>query len=54
MNCNHYKIFDEHGELMRTVKTKHEAEHLIHTYTDWSYEFVKVEKQKLDLPDAPF
>ena len=51
---SHYKIFDEHGELMRTDKTKHEAEHLIHTYTDWSYQFVKVEKQKLDLPDAPF
>ena len=51
---NHYKIYDENGELMRTVKTKHEAEYLIHTYTDWSYRFVKVEKQKLDLPDAPF
>jgi len=51
---NYYKIFDEHGELMRTVKIKHEAEHLIKTYTDWSYQFVKVEKQKLDLPDAPF
>ena len=28
---SHYKIYDEHGELMRTVKTKHEAEHLIQT-----------------------
>jgi hypothetical protein len=54
MNCNHYKIYDEYGELMRTVKTKHEAEHLIQTYTDWTYQFVKADKPKLDLPDAPF
>ena len=51
---NYYLILDEHGQPMRTVKTKHEAETLIKTYTDWSYKFVKVEKQKLDLPDAPF
>ncbi len=51
---SHYKIYDEHGELMRTVKTKHEADHLIQTYTDWSYQFVKADKHKLDLPDAPF
>jgi hypothetical protein len=25
---SHYKIYDENGELMRTVKTKHEAVHL--------------------------
>jgi hypothetical protein len=49
---SHYKIYDENGELMRTVKTKHEAVRLIQTYTDWSYQFVKA--QKLDLPDAPF
>ncbi len=51
---SHYKIYDEYGELMRTVKTKHEAEHLIQTYTDWTYQFVKADKLKLDLPDAPF
>jgi hypothetical protein len=51
---NYYKIFDEHGEVMRTVKTKHEAEQLIKTYTDWTYQFVKADKPKLDLPDAPF
>ena len=49
---SHYKIYDENGELMRTVKTKHEAVHLTQTYTDWSYQFVKA--QKLDLPEAPF
>ena len=43
---SHYKIYDENGELMRTVKTKHEAEHLTKTYTDWTYQFVKA--QKLD------
>ena len=51
---NYYLIFDEHGQPMRKVKTKHEADTLIKTYTDWSYKFVKHEKQKLDLPDAPF
>jgi len=52
---NRYKIFDEHGELMRTVKTKHEAEHLIKTYTDWSYQFVKAEKPDLNqFEDALF
>lgn len=51
---NYYLILDELGQAMRTVKTKHKAESLIKTYTDWSYKFVKVEKQKLDLPNAPF
>ncbi len=51
---SHYRIYDEHGELMRTVKTKHEADQLIKTYTNWSYQFVRADKLKLDLPDAPF
>lgn len=51
---SHYNIYDENGELMRTVRTKHEADSLIKTYTDWSYRFVKADKPKLDLPDAPF
>ena len=51
---SHYVLLDEHGQAMRTVKTKHEAENLIKTYTDWSYKFVKAEKPTLDLPDAPF
>lgn len=50
----HYVIFDEHGEVMRWVKTKHEAEHIVKTYKDWSYLYVPAKKQKLDLPDAPF
>jgi hypothetical protein len=51
----HYRIYDEHGELMRIVKTKHEAEHLIKTYTDWSYQFVKGTKPDLtNLGEAPF
>ena len=49
---SHYKIYDENGELMRTVKTKHEAEHLIKTYIDWTYQFVKADKPKFE--DAPF
>jgi hypothetical protein len=49
---SHYKIYDENGELMRTVKTKHEAVHLTQTYTDWTYQFVKADKPKFE--DAPF
>ena len=37
---------------MRTVKTKHEAEYLIKTYTDWTYQYVKADKPKFE--DAPF
>jgi hypothetical protein len=54
MKQNHYKLYDENNELMRTVKTKHEAEHLIKTYTNWYYKFVKYKQPKLDLPEAPF
>lgn len=50
----HYVIFDEHGEVMRWVKTKHEAEHIVKTYKDWSYMYVPGKLKKLDLPDAPF
>jgi len=57
----HYVVFDEHGEVMRWVKTKHEAEHIVKTYKDWSYSswpepimYVPGKLKKLDLPDAPF
>lgn len=54
---NYYMIFDEFGQPMRWVKTKHEADALITTYKDWTYKFVKVAKQEVDLSqfeDAPF
>lgn len=51
---SHYKIYDEYDQLMRIVKTRHEADHLINLYEGWTYKFVKSKKQNLDLPDAPF
>lgn len=53
-NTKHYVLFDEHGEVMRWVNTKQEAEQIVKTYWGWSYLYVPAKKQKLDLPDAPF
>ncbi len=53
---SYYLILDEHGQPMRKVKTKHEADTLIKTYTDWSYRYVK-ENNRPDLSqlgEAPF
>lgn len=53
---SYYLILDEHGQPMRKVKTKHEADTLIKTYTDWSYRYVK-ENNRPDfsqLGEAPF
>ena len=51
----HYAIFDENGEVMRWVKTKHEAEQIIKTYKDWSYTLVVPKKEvKFKFEDAPF
>lgn len=50
-----YLIYDENGEPMRMVRTKHEADHIIKTYTDWSYRFVKAEPPPIPtLPEALF
>lgn len=53
-NTKHYVLFDEHGEVMRWVSTKQEAEQIVKTYAGWSYLYVPAKKQVLDLPDAPF
>jgi hypothetical protein len=51
----HYAIFDENGEVMRWVRTKHEAEQIIKTYKDWSYTLVVPKKElKFKFEDAPF
>ena len=50
-----YIIYDENGEPMRMVKTLHEAQHIIKTYTDWSYRYVKATPPpKPELPEALF
>lgn len=50
-----YIIYDENGEPMRMVKTKHEADHIIKTYTDWSYRYIKATPPpKPELPEALF
>ena len=51
---SHYKIYDENNEVIRIVKTKHEAESIIKTYTNWSYKYIKPIKMDLNLPEAPF
>jgi hypothetical protein len=54
---SHYKIYDEHGQLMRWVKSKEEATAIIETYKGWSFSYVLVKKQPPDLSafePAPF
>ncbi len=56
-STSHYKIYDENGQLMRWVKTKHEADELIMLHEGWSYSYVLVKKQPPDLSafePAPF
>jgi len=50
-----YLIYDENGEPMRMVRTIHEAQHIIKTYTDWSYRRVAAEPPPIPkLPEALF
>ena len=52
-----YLIYDEYGELMRWVKTKTEANHIIKTYTNWSWRYAPKVKPKFDWTNfepAPF
>ena len=52
-----YMIYDEFGELMRWVKTKHEANHILKTYTNWNWRLVPNVKPKFDwskFEPAPF
>jgi len=54
---SHYRIYDEHGQYMRWVKTKDEAKAIVSTYNGWSYSAVIVKKQPPDLSSlgpAPF
>ena len=49
-----YLIYDENGELMRWVRYKAEANHLIKIYQGWSWRFVPKLKPKFEWADAPF
>jgi len=52
-----FMIYDESGELMRWVKTKAEANHIIKTYTNWSWRYAPKVKPKFDwsvFQTAPF
>lgn len=49
-----YQIFDESGELMRTVSRKEEALAIISLRSGWSYKRVNVVKPKFEFEEAPF
>ena len=49
-----YYIYDEMGELMRKVRTLHEAKEICSLRSGWSYVYVRQPKLKLMLEDAPF
>jgi len=49
-----YLIYDENGELMRWVKTKVEANHIIKTYTNWSLRYAPKMKPTFNWEEAPF
>jgi len=49
-----YLIYDEHGELMRWVKTKAEANHIIKTYTNWTWKYKKIVKRTYIWEGTPF
>ena len=49
-----YYIYDEMGELMRKVRTLHEAKEICFMRYGWSYVYVRQSKPKLVFEDAPF
>lgn len=49
-----YYIYDEMGELMRKVRTLHEAKEICRPRNGWSYVFVRKPKQKIVFAEAPF
>jgi len=51
---NMYFIYDENGELMRWVKTKAEANHLIKIYDGWFWAYKPKVKPTFVWEDAPF
>lgn len=52
-----YYIYDEIGELMRKVKRKEEAQHLIQVRPGWTYVYIRTKRKIVDFSvfeDAPF
>jgi hypothetical protein len=49
-----YYIYDESGELMRKVRSLHEAKEICAIRNGWSFVKVKTPKVKIVFEDAPF
>lgn len=49
-----YQIFDESGELMRTVSRKEEAIAVVALRSGWTHKRVVINKPKFEFEDAPF
>lgn len=50
-----YYIYDENGELMRKVKRKDEAVHIVELREGWTFKRVRQPRQDLSkYEDAPF
>lgn len=55
MNCGIlFQLFDEQGELMRTVSRKEEAIAVVALRNGWTYKRVITKKPKFEFEDAPF
>ena len=49
-----YYIYDEMGELMRKVRSLHEAKEICSLRNGWNYVYVRQIKPKILFADAPF
>jgi len=55
MNCGTlYQIFDEQGDLMRTVSRKEEALAVVALRSGWTYKRIVINKPKFEFEEAPF
>lgn len=49
-----YYIYDELGELMRKVRSLHEAKEIVGIRNGWNFVKVKIPRVKVVFEDAPF
>lgn len=49
-----YYIYDESGELMRKVRSLHEAQEIVAIRNGWNFVKVKTPRVKVVFEDAPF
>jgi hypothetical protein len=55
MNCGTlYQIFDEQGDLMRTVSRKEEALAVAALRNGWTYKRIVIDKPKFEFEEALF